>query len=39
MSQVEETFRRYSGHVARGIQELLKVPVEVHDREWVDRVG
>ena len=34
----EETFRRYSQHVALVIQELMKVPVEVHDREWVDRV-
>lgn len=34
----EEAFRRYSEHVARGILELLKVPVNVHDREFVNRV-
>ena len=34
----EEAFRRYSEHVARGILELMKVDVEVHDREFVDRV-
>lgn len=33
----EEAFRRYSEHVARGILELEKVPVEVHNREFVDR--
>lgn len=33
----EEAFRRYSEHVARGILELQKVPVEVHHREFVDR--
>ena len=33
----EEAYRRYSGHVARALLELMKVPVEVHDREWVDR--
>lgn len=33
-----EAFRRYSEHTARGILELMKVPVEVHDREFVDRV-
>lgn len=33
----EEAFRRYSEHVARGILELQKVPVEVHNREFVDR--
>jgi creatinine amidohydrolase len=34
----EEAFRRYSEHTARGILELMKVPVEVHTREFVDRV-
>lgn len=34
----EEAFRRLSEHVARGVIELQKVPVEVHDREFVDRV-
>lgn len=33
-----EAFRRLSEHVARGILELEKVPVTVHDREFVDRV-
>ncbi len=34
----EEALRRYADHVARGIQELMKVPVKVHNREFVDRV-
>jgi creatinine amidohydrolase len=34
----EEAFRRLSEHVARGVLELEKVPVEVHDRAFVDRV-
>lgn len=34
----EEAFRRLSTHVALGIMELMKVPVEVHNREFVDRV-
>lgn len=34
----EEAFRRYSEHLARGILELMKVPVTVHNREFVDRV-
>jgi creatinine amidohydrolase len=34
----EEAFRRLSEHVARGILELLTVPVEVHNREFRDRV-
>ena len=34
----EEAFRRLSEHVARGVIELMKVPVEVHDREFVERV-
>jgi creatinine amidohydrolase len=34
----EEAFRRLSEHVARGVLELMKIPVEVHSREFVDRV-
>jgi creatinine amidohydrolase len=34
----EEAFRRLSEHVARGILELQKTPVTVHNREFVDRV-
>ena len=34
----EEAFRRLSEHVAKGILELMEVPVEVHDREFIDRV-
>jgi len=34
----EEAFRRLSEHGARGVLELMKVPVEVHTREFVDRV-
>jgi creatinine amidohydrolase len=34
----EEAFRRLSEHVARGVIELMKVPVEVHDREFIERV-
>jgi len=34
----EEAFRRLSEHVARGVLELMKVPVKVHTREFVDRV-
>ena len=34
----EEAFRRLSDYVARGILELMEVPVEVHNREFVDRV-
>ncbi|NIM99680.1 MAG: creatininase family protein [candidate division Zixibacteria bacterium] len=33
----EEAFRRYSDHVARGVLELVKVPVDVRNREFVDR--
>jgi len=33
----EEAFRRLSEHVARGILELQKVPVDVHTREFVER--
>lgn len=34
----EEAFRRLSEHVARGVLELQKVEVNVHTREFVDRV-
>ena len=34
----EEAFRRLSEHVAKGILELMNVPVEVHNREFIDRV-
>ena len=34
----EEAFRRLSEHVARGVLELMNVPVEVHHRAFVDRV-
>lgn len=34
----EEAFRRLSEHVARGVLELMEVPVEVHDREFRERV-
>jgi len=33
----EESFRRLSEHVARGILELQKVPVNVHHREFIER--
>lgn len=33
-----EAFRRLSEHVARGVLELEKVPVNVHTREFIDRV-
>lgn len=33
----EEAFRRLSEHVAKGILELEKVPVDVHTREFIDR--
>ena len=33
----EEAFRRLSEHVARGILELEKVPVNVHTREFIER--
>lgn len=35
----EEAFRRYSDHVARGIVELMNVPVEVHTRAFNNRVA
>ncbi len=34
----EEALRRLADHVARGILELMEVPVEVHNREFRDRV-
>jgi creatinine amidohydrolase len=34
----EEAFRRLSEHTARGVLELMNVPVTVHNREFVDRV-
>ncbi len=34
----EEAFRRLSEHTARGILELMKVPVSVQNREFIDRV-
>lgn len=34
----EEAFRRLSEHVARGVLELEKVPVNVRSREFVERV-
>ena len=34
----EEAFRRLSEHVARGVLALMDVPVDVHQREFVDRV-
>ena len=34
----EEAFRRFSEHVAKGVLELMKVPVDVHTREFIDRV-
>jgi creatinine amidohydrolase len=33
----EEAFKRLSEHTARGVLELMKVPVEVHTREFIDR--
>ncbi len=34
----EEALKRLSEHTARGILELMKVPVNVHHREFVNRV-
>jgi creatinine amidohydrolase len=34
----EEAFKRYSDHCARGILELLKVPLTVRNREFIERV-
>lgn len=33
----EEAFRRFSTYVAKGLLELQKVPVEVHNREFQER--
>ena len=33
----EEAFRRFGEHVAKGVLELMKPPVKVQDREFVDR--
>lgn len=35
----EEALRRYADHTARGILELMKVPVNVHARDFTERVG
>ncbi|HYI81271.1 MAG TPA: creatininase family protein [Thermoleophilaceae bacterium] len=32
-----EALRRYSEHVARGVEQLLTVPVDIRNREFVDR--
>jgi creatinine amidohydrolase len=34
----EKAFELFAEHTARGILELMKVPVEVHNREFVNRV-
>lgn len=34
----EEAFRRLSEHTARGVLELMNVPISVKNREFVDRV-
>jgi creatinine amidohydrolase len=34
----EKAFELFADHTARGILELMKVPVEVHNREFIDRV-
>lgn len=34
----EEALRRLSEHCAKGIAELMKVPVTVHNREFINRV-
>jgi creatinine amidohydrolase len=34
----EEAFMRLAEHTARGVLELMKVPVTVHNREFIDRV-
>jgi creatinine amidohydrolase len=34
----EEAFRRFSEHVAKAVAELLTVKVDVHTREFRDRV-
>jgi creatinine amidohydrolase len=34
----EEAFHRYSTHVSKGILELMQVPVNVKNREFINRV-
>ena len=34
----EKAFELFAEHTARGVLELMKVPVEVHNREFVNRV-
>jgi creatinine amidohydrolase len=34
----EKAFELFADHTARGILELMKVPVEIHNREFIDRV-
>jgi len=34
----EKAFELFADHVARGVLELMRVPVEVHNREFVSRV-
>ncbi len=34
----EEAFHRFSTHVAKGVLELMKMPVTVKNREFVNRV-
>ena len=34
----EEAFHRYSTHVSKGVLELMKVPVNVKNREFINRV-
>lgn len=34
----EEAFHRFSTHVSKGILELMKMPVTVINREFVNRV-
>ena len=34
----EEAFRRYADHLVEAIEELMTVHVEVHDREFINRV-
>jgi len=34
----EEAFELFADHVARGVLELMRAPVEVHNREFVSRV-
>jgi creatinine amidohydrolase len=34
----EEAFHRFSTHVSKGVLELMKVPVNVKNREFLNRV-